>query len=275
MKAIPTSILAGAVMSFSSFACADRLPVLSEEPWLGFWVGYEEREFDFGISGRAEGELMLKDRSQGEMKRISDTRSLAINYLVEEKKGESWQKRTLEVGQIESELAASNELEECSFVATYKGGTKAKISHRFDGDEVFITIEMLETESENPIRLGVEVKVPDLYRLETDIDERELKKKLKGDEVALKTLTGKKVKFDLSDKVNLETEKGLEGGVSEFSIECKNLAERTIVMSSVTDKTGKIIFGQKGAMNEGFSATWYPAPTEEGKPEPELVIEVK
>ena len=51
--------------------------------------------------------------------------------------------------------------------------------------------------SQNPIRVGVELVVRELYRFESDIDERGLKKKLKGDEVVLETVEGEKVKFDL------------------------------------------------------------------------------
>ena len=107
------------------------------------------------------------------------------------------------------------------------------------------------------------------------MEERELKKKLKGDEVRLKTVAGKKVKFDLYEEINLATEKGLEEGVLEFSLECKNFAEKLIILSSEVEKTGKIFFRQKGVMNEGFTATWYPEEIEEGKPTPKLVFRVK
>ena len=275
MKIFPFTFLAGGLMSLSSVVTADTLPALTEVPWLGFWQGYERREFDFGVNDRGEGELFLKERVKGDMERITDSRSVKVFYLVEEETGGAWKKRTLEVLELESEQAASDDLKECSFVAPYKGGTKVKINHRFDGDEVFITVEMLEGESQNPVRLGVEVLIPDLYRLATDIDQRELKKKLKGDKVAVETLAGKKMKFDLSDEINLETEKDLVDGVLEFSLDCKNLAEKTISMRSTVEKTGKIVFGQKGPMNEGFTATWYPMAVEEGKPLPELVIKVK
>ena len=134
---------------------------------------------------------------------------------------------------------------------------------------------IVETESENPIRAAVDVIIPDLYKLKEDLEDRELKKKLKGDEVRLKTIAGKKVSYDLYEEVNLSSEEGLEEGVLEFSLECKNLGEHVVLLSSQEEKTGKIFFRQKGAMNEGFTATWYPEEVAEGKPVPKMVFRVK
>ena len=275
MKAMFLPFFAGAVMSFVSFVRADTLPVIAEKPWDGFWVGYEEREFDFGVKGTGAGEMFLKERVRGGTERITDTRSVVVNYLVEEKRGEAWQKRSLKEDELESELAASLEVKECSFVANYTGGAKMKVNHRFQDDEVFISIELLEGEKETGVRVGIEVEIPDLYRIIGDTDKRDIKRKMRGDKIQLIALDGKKVRYDLSDEINLETEKGLEEGVSEFSLECKNLAERTIVMRSAVEKTGKISFRQKGSLDEGFSVIWYPAAAEEGKAKPELVIQVK
>lgn len=263
-------------MAFGSFLLADALPFLSEKPWLGCWIGYEEKEFDYSITAKDfYGTVSLKEKTKDGWKRISEQRVIKLNYLVEEERGGKWQRRSIEPDSFETTQGASDEAESFEVVATYKGGTKLKVSHEIDGKEVMISVAIVETESSNPIRAAVDVIIPDLYKLKEGMEERELKKKLKGDEVRLKTVAGKKVKFDLYEEINLATEKGLEEGVLEFSLECKNFAEKLIILSSEVEKTGKIFFRQKGVMNEGFTATWYPEEIEEGKPTPKLVFRVK
>ena len=141
-------------MGFSGFAAAESLPTLGEKPWLGFWVGYGAREFDFGISSVGVSELFLKEKSKGEIKRIHDSLAFRIYYLIEEEVGGKWHERTMDRQALESDLAESDDVEECSFVANYKGGTQAKISHRFEGDEVFISIESAQEDEKSEPHSG-------------------------------------------------------------------------------------------------------------------------
>ena len=218
---------------------------------LGMWVGYEQREFDFGVSAKGVGELFMKERVRGGAERISKYRSLMVNYLVEEKRGEGWQKRSLKDDELESELDATTEAKECTFVANYTGGAKMKIHHRFDKDEIFISIELLEKGSDD-VRVGVEVEIPDLYRIQGDAEARDVKRMMRGDKILVKTMGGQKVKFALADEVNLETEKDLVDGVSEFSLESKNLAERTVLMKSEVEKREGFCSVKKRLWNRAF-----------------------
>lgn len=255
-------------------AVSAELPVLPEKPWIGFWIGYEQRDFDFGVGGKGEGELFLKERGREGVERISLFRSLKVHYIVEEEIGGKWQRRTLEENLFETEQAASAEVEKFEFVAAYKGETKIRVGHFFDGKEIQISTELVSTESKNPIRVGVEVVFPDLYRLNEEISERELKKKMKGDEVRAVRLDGKKFKYDIYEEVSLEDEAVLGKGAIEFSLESQNLAKKTINLSLGAPKTGKFLFSQKKPLHSGFAAIWYPEKVADSKVLPVLVIEV-
>ncbi|MDQ8188710.1 hypothetical protein [Roseibacillus persicicus] len=268
--------LIGALLISASTLGADELPILTEKPWEGVWVGYEEREFDYAIGGKeGAAKIYLKVKSKGEMERISLFRALDVHFVLEEEIGGKWQKRSVEKDGFETTQAASVDAEKFELIATHKGGTKIKVVHELDGEEIKISTSIVETESKNPLRAGVEVVIPDLYRIREEIEERELKKKLKGDEIRAVGIDGKKFKFDLHDEVNLGDEKVLAKGAAEFSVESKNLAKKTISLSSEVAKTGKILFDQRKSLHEGFKATWYPAETAAGKPVPQLVIEIE
>lgn len=275
MKFNSFPLLVGAAMISGSALNAEELPILTDQPWVGIWIGYEERDFDFGVGGKGVGEVYLKQRNKGEMERISLFRTLKVHYILEEEVGGKWQQRTMEEDGFETSQPASEEAEKFEFIASYKGGTKVKVVHELDGKEIKISTSIVETESKNPIRAGVEVVFPDLYRIKEEIEERELKKKMKGDEVRAIGIDGKKFKFDIYEEVNLGDEKVLAKGAAEFSLESQNLANKTIILSSAVPKTGKVFFEQRKSMHEGFNATWYPEKTAEGKPQPQFVIEVK
>lgn len=276
MNQNPLKLLVGAVFALSCPLTADTLPVLTEKPYLGRWVGYEEKDFDFSIAAKNfHGEIFLKQKSRDGMKRITEFRVIKLQYVLEEEVGGKWQRRSVEPDGFETTQAASIEVEKFAVIASYKGGTKVKVTHELDGEEIMVSTEILETESKNKLRAGVEVVFPDLYRLKKDPEERELKKMMKGDEVVAKTSKGKKLKFELYEDVNLESEKALAEGALEFSLESQNLAKKTIVMTSEVAKTGKIFFRQKSTLHQGFGAVWYPESVTDGKPTPRLVIEIE
>lgn len=269
------ALLLSASLAVTSSVFSASLPVLPDKPWVGFWIGYEERDFDFGVGGKGEGELFLKERGREGMERISLFRSLKFHYIVEEEIGGKWQRRTLEEDLFETGQAASAEVEKFDFVAAYKGGTKIRVSHFLDGKEIRIGTVLVSTESKNPIRVGVEVVFPDLYRLQEDISDRDLKKKMKGDEVRALRLDGRKLKFALYEEVSLADDAVLGKGASEFSLESQNLAKKTINLSLGAPKTGKILFEQKKPLHTGFSAIWYPEKAANASEPSVLVIEVK
>lgn len=276
MRLTPVTIFIGAALVLANFVQAqDALPVLTEKPWLGRWIGHEGREFDFSIAAKDfHGEIFMKNRTREGMKRITEFRVVKLAYVLEEKVGGKWQRRTVEPKGFETSQEASTDVEEFEVVASYKGGTKIKVTHEIDGKEILVSTAIVETTSKNPLRVGVEVVFPDLYRWKGDLNKRELKKKMNGDEVIIKTVKGRKAKFDIYEDVNLETEDALQEGAYEFSMESQNLAKKTVMMTSEVAKTGKIFFRQKKTIHEGVGAIWYPEEVPDGKPVPRLVIEI-
>ncbi len=277
MKLNPTVALVSVVLSFVASTYGEKsLPFLSESPWLGRWIGYEEEGFDFGItSKRFQGEIHAKNRTRDGLKRVNEFQVIKIDYVVEEQVKGKWQKRSFEPKGFITSQAATTEPEQFEVVIAYKGGTKAKVTHILDGNEIKVSTEVIETSSKNPVRAGVKITFPDLYRLKGQIPgERELKKMMQGDEVIVKSTKGKKLKFDIWEEANLQTEEALADGASEFSLESKSLAKKVITMASEKAKTGKIFFNQQKALYAGLDATWFPEPAAKGQPSPALVIEI-
>ncbi|MDP0491148.1 MAG: hypothetical protein Q7Q71_08895 [Verrucomicrobiota bacterium JB023] len=265
------TLLPAALLAVWPTAQADYLESMHEHPWVGYWVGYEDREFDFGIGAKGNGELFLKQRQKGEMTRISAFRSLKMRYLLEEKAGDNWISRSMVEDGFETSQDPSGDVEKAEFEVSYKGGGAAKVTHTFERGEVHIGIEWVKKPEGKEARLGIEVIIPDLYRLKSDIEERELKEKLEDDEVRAVRVDNKKFKVEFEDDVTLSDEDVLGKGATEFEITSKQLADKSINLSNTKDKGGVFYFDQKNPLHEGFSVMWYP---EESVADSQLIIEV-
>ena len=63
-----------------------ELPQMSDKTeWLGYFVGWEERSFDFGIG--ADGELIMHPKKSGKRGGHKD---ISIHYVVEEEIKGKW-----------------------------------------------------------------------------------------------------------------------------------------------------------------------------------------
>lgn len=253
----------------TSAILADELPVLTDKPFLGAWIGYENQNFDFAINADGRAKLFVKQRQAGEVARISPFHTIDIDYSVQEKVGENWVNRTIEENAFETDLEASAEVEKVEFVATFKGGTKVKVNHVFDGEEILTRIAQVSTESENELRVGIKVAFPNLYRLREERTERELKEEFDGDEIRATRIDNKRFKLDLQEDVKLSDEAFLKNGAIEYSIESKKLGNKTISLRNGKGSKGKILFEQTQSLHLPLDAYWYPE-----TPESTFVIEV-
>lgn len=253
---------------------AEELPILTEKPFLGAWIGYETRDFDFVIDGEGKGELFPKKNVDGDNVRASAFHTIEFEYSLQEKVGDRWVNRTLEKDGFETDIEASVEIENVEFIATFKGGTKAKINHIFDGKEILSRISQVSTESKNELRLGIKVGFPDLYRLrnKAKMEEDEIEEKMEGDEIRATRIDKKRFKFDVFEKVDLNDEKILGKGALDYSLESKQLGDRKAIISSARGSKGTILFEQGKALDlhVPIAAIWYPE-----TPESTMVFELK
>ena len=104
-----------------------QLPIMKKQPWLGFFSGYERRDFHFGIYNDGECALFLmKSRKV----RASMTKTVKIypEVYVENEKGERSYKRLKEHEGFSTQLKPGLDHEKVSFTAETTGDAKVEIS---------------------------------------------------------------------------------------------------------------------------------------------------
>ena len=244
------------------------LPSLLEKPWLGCFVGHEDRGFDFALGTNGASQLHFKQGGN----RISLFASFKVSYILEEKIGDRWVRRTMGEDGFDSDSKATDEPEKVTFTATYTGDTKVEITHEFEKGEVLMGIKILKKKTDNPIRCGVVVTIPDLNRgvEETELSKRDLKRWVDA-EVKGETLEGKRLKADLYKMPKLGSAEYFEGGAKTFTFESARIAGREVTLSLAEEETGRIDVDQTRPAMHGFSLNWWPDPEKAGA---KLLLEV-
>jgi hypothetical protein len=181
-------------------------------------------------------------------------------------------------GTIETEQGAGTDAEECEFIATYEGGSKARIRHHFERDEIRISTELVHKVSANPTRVGVLILTPKVHNVldrETVPGPDEIERIMRQDEIRAVRLDGKRFKLELHEEVKLDDPELLRDGAKEFSLEVKRYGGRPIVFSSADEGFGRIFFRQPKRLFEPYRVSWYPTEDRTPSQGAELVVKFK
>lgn len=251
-----------AALASSAFA---ELPQMSDKTeWLGYFVGWEEKEFDFGIG--ADGEPIMHPKKSG--KRASH-KELTMRYLVQEQIKGKWVTRSfLKDEGLASEAAKGLDPKKpVSIVTTHTGGTKVEWMHAISGGLVMLKPKVVEKTTENPVRVGFSISMPRLYRIEGELDKRELKDKVGSDVLSgVRVKDGKKVRVKFSDvDDDITSEEFLAEGASAIEVKSKAFNGGDLVMELKDEKGGIIEVEPKGPLYNPFKLTWWPDPAKVGE----------
>lgn len=247
------SLLILAACLTPSFA---ELPQMSDKTeWLGYFVGWEGRNFDFGIG--ADGESLLHPKKSG--KRVGH-KEIHLRYIVEEEVKGKWVRRNIlkEEGLKSENKKGLDPKKPIVFTMVVTGGTMIEWTHVPSRGEFAVMPKVLEKKTENEIRVGIEITLPLLYRFDKLPEKRELKQKLGSDFVrGTRLKDGKKVRVkfsSLDDDIN--SEKFLEDGASAVEVKSNAIMGRTLVIESGDEKSSRIDLITKGPLYSSFKIRW-------------------
>lgn len=256
-----------------------ELPTMQEKDWLGVFAAMEGRNYDFKVRTHGGSEMLMKKNK----KVVSIHSVFAVRCVLLEQEGKKWVKRTLDKDSLESKQEASLDLEKVAYTANFTGDTKLGITHEFDGEEVLVGVKVLEKKTKNPLRIGMEVVVPDLYKLhgKDKPTEREMKKKLKDFEIRMISTDGKtKLKLDGGDVVEEEFKLDAKDQLGDktvkyFSIESDKMGDNQLVLTTEEEDYGEMEIKQTKPLYHGLTVRWFPKEDKIGKEGCRLKIEVK
>ena len=233
-----------------------KLPEMTEDTeWLGYFVGWEEKGFDFGIG--ADGSSVIHPKKN---EKRPGHKGIPVEYLLEEEIDGKWvRRRIIEENGLMSETAKGLDPKKpVSVTMIFAGGSKIQWTHAPSRGAFALIPKVLEKKTENRIRVGIEFVMPRLYETETMPEGRELKKMLSEDYVRGRRLKdGKKIRVKFSDlEDDIKDEKYLHDGASAIEVQSNGIMGNTFLLENGDEKSGRIDILTKGPLYNSFRFVW-------------------
>lgn len=249
----------------------DELPQLNVKPWIGNYAGYERRSFQFLISPSGVGQLTgMGDK--GVM--MSSRYAIKIQPLVEEvlPNGGVVAKMPVKDGWEAVTPAAINP-EKVVYRGTVAGGARFEVNFEFDGDQITAGGRLLDKGTLANPRFVLRFQVPDAYYHESDIGKRN--DKAKRDRVDLVRTDGKKLKLDLLEPLDAETEPFSGPGVSQARLDIAGFKGHRFDFDAGPNAAFELWNKGSVALIEGFTLGWKPDPAKDPEGKARAVVKVR
>jgi hypothetical protein len=234
------------------------LPTMTEKQWLGYFVGVENRAFQFGFT--SEGKAMIKPGKKGAW--VSSKLTIPVTFKVLE---------TMPDGKVVSRQIQPESLESAQ-PATDKP-QNVVIKGKVTGDagfEIFINEErggislggrLLEPGIlKNPLRFAIELKIPDVYVDAKKNGDKKAGKafeeKTKNDRLQLVWTDKKRVKQSLTEAVDAGSAEINGPGIAGVQLELGAYHGRKIEVMASENSSITLENKPPAALVEGFSMTW-------------------
>lgn len=252
MKRISTLFLAAA-----GLVSAGELPQVNDKPWLGWFVGVEERHFRFGVRGDGEASLIpLSDRDEP----VSSRYWIDIEPVIEEiLPGGRVRTKQYQDDGWETEADPTDELETVTYRGTVTDGARFEVHFEVDGSEIRGGGRLLDAGglTDNPIRFAIRVKIPNVYVYQDNEDR--LEDLADGDRIRMERADGEDLRFDGMDVVWAEKEHS-GPGIRTARIDLEGYDGAKIDLDSGEAGLFEFWNGSKRELHKGFTMGWKPDP---------------
>jgi hypothetical protein len=194
-----TILLGGLTALTTTNSLADTLQGLKDKGWASHFAGYHGSGFEIGVDTRGQVEFYFTPR-KGERLNIAWPIEADVRIERREKGEENWVRKTTQLNGFTPMEKVELDQEKIEYQATVTGGAQFKVMLEFDKSGVNIQSEMVGTPADADkadYRLVLETDMPSLMEGSSKYDERELRKKTRGDDVEIEFKKEKEQKIDL------------------------------------------------------------------------------
>ncbi|MCH7224992.1 hypothetical protein [Haloferula sp. A504] len=256
---------------FGTNSLLGGLPQLSEKPWIGWFAGYEEREYRFGIMADGIAALIpLNDRSD---EPVSQKHWIEIEPVIEE---------VLAGGRVVTKQADDTAWEgltepteeggKMSYRGKVTGGATFEVHFETERGRILAGGRILDKGdlTEHPIRLSIRVKVPNVYQFIED--EEKVEDLADGDRIRLVKADGRKESLDAWEPVWADKDIS-DPGVRSARIDLEGYDGRKIELEAGDKGLFEFWNGEKRPLYKGFTFGWKPDPAKDPEGKARFVLE--
>lgn len=254
------------------------LPTMSEQPWMGYFAGFETKKFRFTVDQNAK--IMLVPFNQkGEP--VSKVTQIPILYGIEETnaEGRSYLRKILPET-LESADTKTSKLEKCTIRGKVTGDAAFELHITQERGVISLGGRMTDpgTLTKNPVRFVIRPDFPDSYPYDKKDDKKGAKafeKKIADDRIDIKWTDGKKTKLNFEKDVDANSNEVNGPGVAATVIEIAAYKDMRFMFTATPDSVMKFSNEKTAPLYKGFAITWQADPEKDKEGKSRLSIEVK
>jgi hypothetical protein len=243
-------------------ANAQRLTSMDEHPWLGFFSGYVQRGFEFGVGDEGQGYLFLKTEKGA---RVGKDRVIKIytEVIWEMPNGSRVVKRLKKDVGLSSELEPGLKHKEVKFIAECTGDAQIEIQIKYSSKKIIMDGKILDrgTLKTGKLILCHRVVVPAMYSVTYKDEEKKQKYRMRSDKIKfVRAVDKKRVTLKSYEEVDLMDEKIAKGGITDLTVEMNGQEGKDFNFTTVGGKDVLLFTNKnpkaKGKLWEGYHVVW-------------------
>lgn len=254
------------ILSLLTLKASAELPIISDgNKWLGYFVAWEEKYYDYGFGDDGKGKMhIVKGKEQ-----MGHT-DFNINVKIQEELKGKWVSRNIldESGLTSDAKSGVDPRGPVKVLFAVTGDTKVEVIQVMSRGRIVIKPRIVEKKTKNPVRVIVEVSIPDLYKIKEELTAKELKKKIGSDTfVAKRANDGKRVKVKLYEtETDLMSDKLLAEGATELELTNRGkMGSKSFTAEQGGDEVGKFEITPGKEIYVGMKFKWVPDPAKLGE----------
>ncbi len=255
-----------------------ELPALSDREWLGYFVGFETKNYRFGISSHGEATIKMLGKS-GEP--LAQKLTIPIQFLVEEvmPSGKVVAKSVI-IESLESAQVATNKPKDIVIQGRVTGDAKFEVTVNEDRGVVSLGGRLLDPGTlKNPLRFSLRLKFGEAYPSEKTVrdrrEQKEFEDKTRGDSLQLTWTDGKRVKQATTKSIDAGSAEVNGPGIAAAQIEFSSYQGNKFLATASASASMKLSNSPAGALQDGFMLTWTADPAKDPQGKARLTIDVK
>jgi hypothetical protein len=256
-----------------------ELPGLGEKKWLGHFIGFENKKFEYGFT--VQGRSLIRVIGAKDVPVIQKL-AIQVDFLVEEilPDGKTYV-RFIVPESLESAQAAGNDPKNVVIRGKVKGDAAFEVSVNEDHGVISLGGRLVDrgTLVKNPVRFSIRVKFPNAYPYAKKGGDRKEAKAFaevtKNDRIQLTWTDGKRVKLP-TDKPADGGSKEVNGpGIASAQIEFSPYDRKKVECTASENSLLTLSTEQAAPLHDGFSLTWVADPAKDPEGRARLSLDVK
>ena len=237
-----------------------ELPGLQEKEWLGYFVGFKNKKFQFAITSQGKAAIKVMGK-KGEP--LAQKLTIPVEFLVEEIRPDGKASvKNLKPETLESAQPATNKPQQIVIRGKVTGDASFEIFINEDHGIIALGGRLLDpgTLTKKPLRFSIRLKFPNAYPDAKATGDKkkakELKEKSKNDRLQLSWTDGTRVRQPTDKPVNASSKEINGPGIAAMQVEFSAYDEKKFDFTASPSSTMTLAGGPAAPLHEGFTVIW-------------------